>query len=91
MWTFLRRLFGPPPVPSPRLVELANRTDDLDARLDYLAAELRALRGRVTGAERKKESAQDAPGPTIDPSEVSQVGAKSLPSSAHLARRFKVS
>lgn len=66
MLTWLRRLLAPPP----KLVTLLNRIDDLDERYDYLAAELKRLRGRITGGERREKAEpahEDAPGPTISP------------------------
>lgn len=59
MWTWLRRLMGLPSGPSPRLVTALNRIDELDERIEYLGAELKRLRGRVTGGERK-ETPQEA-------------------------------
>lgn len=61
---WFRRLLGLERPSSPRLVTLQNLVDDLDARVDYLGAELKKLRGRVTGAERKEKPLEDPPGRT---------------------------
>jgi hypothetical protein len=55
MLTWLRRLFAP----QPRVVELLNRLDDLDERVEYQSAELKRLRGRVTGSERHAKRQDD--------------------------------
>jgi hypothetical protein len=91
MLTFFRRLFGPPPAPSPRLVTVVNRVDDLEARLEYLSDELKALRGRVTGKERKaRQPVEDEPpaGGDGQPEEPAY-SRPAPPSTAYLARRFK--
>lgn len=64
--TWFRRLFAPPP----KLVTVLNRLDELEERVEYLASELKRLRGRVTGGERREKAEptlEDAPGPTISP------------------------
>lgn len=86
---WLARLFGPAPRPAPRLYELLNRIDDLESRFDYLLGEVKKLRGRLTGALRHQETAQDAPGDTNGGEEVPQQGVTPMISSAHLARRFR--
>lgn len=40
--------------------------EELIADLEWLAGDVKKLRGRVTGGLRNKETLQDAPGPTID-------------------------
>jgi hypothetical protein len=68
-------------------VTLQNRCDDLEARIDYLADELKALRGRVTGKERKTRPQEEAPsdGRLEEPAQVRPAPA----TTAHLARRFR--
>jgi hypothetical protein len=92
MRAFFRRLFGPPPPPAPRLVAVVNRVDDLEARLEYIHDELKQLRGRVTGKERKAR-----PEPVEEPAEGASDGQPeepayrrpAPPSTAYLARRFR--
>lgn len=90
---WFRRIFGPGPPPAPRLVHLVNRLDDLDARLEYLSSELKALRGRFYG-DRRKKTLQDAPGEEIEEGEVSQdtppPAQRPRQNTTSLARRFRV-
>jgi hypothetical protein len=86
MLTWLRRLLRQPTTPAPRLVALQNQVDDVESRVDWLAGELKRLRGRVTGAERKRESPEDAPGETIEEQPAPR---HHPPPTAHLARRFR--
>ena len=62
MWPFARR---DKPVP-PRLVDLANRVDAVDIRLEWLAKQLGDLNRRITAALREKSRDDDA-GEAIDP------------------------
>jgi hypothetical protein len=57
MLTWWRRLF----VQAPAIRELKERVYTLEGDVDFLAADLKKLRGRVTGGVRH---AQDAPGST---------------------------
>lgn len=65
MLSWFRRSPTPPEPPKPRvearLTQLENQLDDIDARLDYLAGELKKVRGRQFALEKR---AQDAPGDT---------------------------
>lgn len=63
--TWLTRLLGLERPPAPRLVDLRNAIDALEARVEYLHAEHVKLRGRVTGGLRADPSPEDAPGRTI--------------------------
>jgi hypothetical protein len=72
---------------------LVNRVDDLESRLDYLGGELRALRGRVTGAERKRQ-AEQATAPAGDmieeePFQTISPNVRTRSPSSHLARRLR--
>lgn len=62
---WLRRSLTPPEPPKPRLearlTQLENQLDDIDARLDYLAGELKKIRGRQFALEKRS---QDSPGDT---------------------------
>jgi hypothetical protein len=93
----LRRFFGPPPPPSPKLVTLVNRCDDLEARIEYLGDEIKALRGRVTGKLRK-QALPPEPEPeseSVGAAEGAGDGSPAAPSSyanlrqVDLARRFR--
>lgn len=55
MFRRLAALLAPPKASPKRLVDLELEVADLDARLDFLEAEVKSLRGRVTGAERRKK------------------------------------
>lgn len=69
--------------------------------MDYLDSELKALRGRVTGAERKKKRVEDAPEETIVAEEVQEDPRPRAPAralgdangtpagTAHLSKRFR--
>jgi len=52
---------------SPPEAPLRQRVDELDERLDFLQGQLNRLRGAVTGAIRRNEAPQDAPGSTNGP------------------------
>lgn len=39
--------------------------EGLDADLDWLSGQVKTLRGKVTGGERREKTLQDAPGATI--------------------------
>lgn len=80
MLTWLRRLLGEPKAPAPKLVELLERLEDHEARLDYLYEAHRKLRGRVTGAVRH----QDAPGTTNDTPD------ESIPEAPRMSRLRKL-
>ena len=93
MFGWLRALVTPvepnPPRLSARVTQLENLSEDLESRIDYLASELKKVRGRQFALEKRS---QDDSGETIDeradaeglPSRPSQ-----FPSTAHLARRFR--
>lgn len=90
LWAWLSRLLLPARAPSPRLVTISNRLDDVDERIDYLAGELKTLRGRLTGAIRKEKVAEDAPSATIDDEPSPHYPpVRQVPATAHLARRFR--
>lgn len=63
---FLARLFRPAAPPSPRLRDLMERLDLLEADVTGLRKKVARLQGIVTGGLRseKDETPQDAPGPT---------------------------
>lgn len=93
MFGWLRRLLTPVEPPTPRLssrvTALENLGEDLESRIDYLASELKKVRGRQFALEKR---AQDDPGEEID----ERASLESMPgpqprmtSTAHLARRFK--
>jgi hypothetical protein len=93
MFAWLTRLFTPPEPPQPRLssrvTALENHFDDLESRVEYLAAELKSVRGRQYA---QKKSLQDATGETIDegssPESQPQQPRPYVPT-AHLSRRFR--
>ena len=67
MWTFLRRVF----TVTPAVAALKERVAQLESDVEWLEADLKKLRGRVTGAERRRANgpepddagAGDAPEP----------------------------
>lgn len=90
MLGWLKRAFAPSEPPRPRLEArftlLENRSDDFESRLDYLASELKKVRGRQFALEKR---AQDDPGPTIDERADTELVPRGYSPTAHLARRFK--
>lgn len=68
----LRRLFGPPPTPPPRLRDVIERLDGLEADVAGLRKRLIKIQGLVTGGMRREEEAQDATGDTNGDRAVSQ-------------------
>lgn len=91
---FFGRLFGPPAPPPPRMVDLRNRLDDVEARVEYVHDELKQLRGRVTGGLRKRppvESAVEGDGeePVAEGLPAHAGLGKGPPSTAFLAKRFR--
>lgn len=87
MRRFLRRLLGLEATPAPKLVTIANRQDELEERVEYLGLELKRLRGRITGAERKK-SLEDEPGEEISEEPAPQHPPLSLAARRRAARGF---
>lgn len=63
IWAILtfRRAPKDPPQPrvEARVTDLENRYDDLDSRVDYLAHELKSVRGRQFAFEKKTSVADD--------------------------------
>lgn len=97
MWPFRRR----PDAQTPRLRELSQRVDELEADVAHLATQLKSLRGRVTGSIRKASEpdaslpreAGDATASEVPlPRGVSdgQARPRVAGSTAHLSSRFKI-
>lgn len=93
MLGWLRRALTPPEPSRPRLearlTQLENQYDDIDSRLDYIASELKKVRGRQFALEKR---AQDGAGETNDggasPVDQPPPARQYLPT-AFLSRRFK--
>lgn len=83
MQTWIERLFGLNRPPAPKLVAVVNRMDGLEERYEYLAGEMKRLRGRVTGSERHEKTSQDAP-----PEEIPSAVAPQHPPLARRLRAF---
>lgn len=93
MFGWLRRAFSPAAPQSPRhglrLTQLENLTEELESRIDFLATEIKKIRGRQFALEKR---AQDDVGDEIDERaerEALPIAASRVTSTAHLARRFK--
>jgi len=67
MRAWLRRLFGVADSSPPRLVDVINRLEDVEERIDHLAHAIKTLRGRVTGAIRHQDDAGDESEGEADP------------------------
>jgi hypothetical protein len=92
MFGWLTRALTPPeaikPRVSARLTELENEVDDINSRLEYLAKELKSVRGRQFALEKVRqddvgEEISEAPAPDDRPRYPQP------PSTEHLARRFR--
>jgi hypothetical protein len=70
------------------MVAVVNRVDDLEARLEYIHDELKQLRGRVTGKERKARPEPNEPAEDGQPEEPAFVR-PAPPPTAYLAKRFR--
>jgi hypothetical protein len=72
-----------------RVTTLENVTDDLDKRVEYLASEVKSIRGRQYASE--KRSKDDVPPTNGEESsaEQQQPPARSYLPTAHLSRRFR--
>lgn len=93
MFAWLSRVLTPREPEQPRLSArvtlLENRSDDLESRLEYVASELKSVRGRQFALEKRR---QDDAGATIDDESVSQQPPSSAGNyfpTAHLSRRFR--
>lgn len=62
MFTFLRRVF----TLTPAIAALKERVEQLESDVEFLAADHKKLRGRVTGAERKANVSQSEEHPPAD-------------------------
>lgn len=87
---WLHRLFTPAEPPAPRLsarvTALENLCDDLDARVDYLTAEIKKVRGRQFSLEKR---AKDAPEEANGEEPTQEPPPPQITSTAHLARRLR--
>lgn len=71
-----------------RVTTLENLTDDFDSRLEYLASELKKIRGRQFAMEkRSQDEVQEAI--DVTPDNYVQVPPAPQMPTAHLARRFR--
>lgn len=89
MFGWLARHFTPAEPIQPRvgarLTLLENRCDDFDSRIEYLASELKKVRGRQFALEKSR---QDGAGEETEQGGVPQLPPPPL-STAHLAKRFR--
>lgn len=93
MFAWLTRWFAPPAPEPPRLsarvTTLENLADDFDSRIEYLASELKKVRGRQFAMQKR---AQDDAGEAIEEQPYNN-GQQQSPhvytSTAHLARRLR--
>jgi len=88
MWPFSRAKKAPPEPPSPRLVDLQLRFEELESRLEWWVKEFKTLRGRFYGSMRREiepEGSESDEQQQVDIPVPPQINV----SSAHLSRRFR--
>lgn len=95
MLGWFRRLFAAPPPPPPRVAALSARLDDVELELEQLNARLednvKAIHARITNKLRREAPAEDQGDGDGDGSSEGneRQPTRGVPSTAHLARRFR--